>query len=213
MAAVIAETQIEDLPPQSLTIVQDAPGAGPVSQSKIHSPRRLDVASGRNKRDGYVGIDLEPDSDIVHDLFQFPWPIKTGSVREVNISHFVEHIPHYRPEWGARDGWFLFFEELYRICRKDALVHIVHPYVRSDRAFWDPTHVRYIHEMMWYYTDQNWLNANGLGHYTAADFEVVVISGTGIADSIASRTAEHQAYARQHYWNVIPDLQVELKRR
>jgi hypothetical protein len=180
---------------------------------KIWAPKRLDIAAGRNKRDGYVGIDLESGSDIVWDLFQFPWPIKTGSVVEVNVSHFVEHIPHYRPEWGARDGWFLFWEEVHRITKKGALVHIVHPYVMSARAFWDPTHVRFIHEMCWYYTDRTWREANGLGHYTDADFEVVVISGTGIADDIVARNAEHQAYARAHYWNVIPDLSVELKRR
>jgi hypothetical protein len=182
-------------------------------EPKIWAPKRLDIAAGRNKRDGYVGIDLEPDSDIVWDLFRFPWPIKTGSVQEISVSHFAEHIPHYRPEWGVRDGWFLFWEEVHRIAKKGALIHVVHPYVMSARAFWDPTHVRFIHEMSWYYLDKPWRELNGLGHYTEADFEVVVISGTGIADDISTRTPEHQAYARAHYWNVIPDLAVELKRR
>jgi len=162
---------------------------------------------------GFTGIDLSGDADIHHDLFTFPWPIRDASVREARVIHFVEHIPHYRPEWD-RDGWWLFWDEVYRICTKGAKVTIVHPYVKSDRAFWDPTHVRFIHELTWYYLNAEWRKAQGLDHYPVrADFEVVVISGTGLADDIMSRNAEHQAYARAHYWNVIPDLAVELKRR
>ena len=175
---------------------------------------KLDIACGNAKAPGWTGIDIGGgDADIVHDLFTFPWPIETGSVGEVRISHFVEHIPHFRPDWGPRDGWWLFWEEVHRICAKGAPIHVVHPYVKSDRAFWDPTHVRFIHEMTWYYLDPAWRTANGLQHYTDADFEIVVISGSGIADAIATRNHEHQTYARNHYWNVIPDLVVELKRR
>lgn len=175
---------------------------------------KLDIACGNAKAPGWTGIDIAGDhADIVHDLFSFPWPIETGSVGEVRISHFVEHIPHYRPEWGARDGWWLFWEEVHRICARGAEIHVVHPYVKSDRAFWDPTHVRFIHEMTWYYLDPAWREANGLQHYTDAAFDITVISGAGVADDIATRNHEHQAYARSHYWNVIPDLVVELKRR
>ena len=179
---------------------------------KLYAPKKLDIACGNNKRSGFTGIDIGGDPDITHDLFRFPWPIKSGCVNEVNVSHFIEHIPHHRPDW-PKDGWFMFWEEVYRITRPRALIHVVHPYVKSDRAFWDPTHVRFVHETTWYYLDAGWRQANGLQHYTAADFEVVVISGAGIADDIATRTLEHQNYARAHYWNVIPDLIVELKRR
>ena len=175
---------------------------------------KLDIACGNAKQPGWTGIDIGGEqADIKHDLYSFPWPIEAGTVSEARISHFVEHIPHNLPQWGSRDGWWLFWEEVHRITRKGALIHVVHPYSRSDRAFWDPTHTRYIHEMTWYYLDPAWRAANGLQHYTDVDFEVVVVSGTGIADTISSRTPEHQAYARTHYFNVIPDLAVELKRR
>jgi hypothetical protein len=174
---------------------------------------KLDIACGNAKAPGWTGIDIGgDDADIKHDLNVYPWPIESGTVSEARISHYVEHIPHYIPGHD-KDGWFLFWDEVYRITRKGATIHVVHPYSRSDRAFWDPTHTRYIHEMTWYYLDPAWRAANGLQHYTDVDFEVVVISGTGIADSISGRTAEHQAYARTHYFNVIPDLAVELKRR
>jgi hypothetical protein len=190
----------------------------PVPEPKPTRPRRnlrLDLGSGDHPRDGFEGVDIAALDGVKHvvDLFHFPWPFESGSVRELNISHFVEHIPHYRPEWLGKDGWFMFWEEVQRICKPGALIHVVHPYVQSSRAFWDPTHERFIHEMTWYYLDAGWRKANALDHYTTADFEVVVISGNGIADDVATRNQEYQTFARAHYWNVLADLVVELKRR
>ena len=86
--------------------------------------------------------------------------------------------------------------------------------MKSDRAFWDPTHVRFIHEVTWYYLDVNWRQAQGLDHYdVTCDFEVVTIEGTGLADELAARSQETQNFARNHYWNTIPDLRVILKAR
>lgn len=199
-----------------VTIVNfESQGAGGgASTQKIHAPRKLDIACGQNKEKGFTGIDLSGDADITWDLFTFPWPIKTGSVREINCSHFVEHIPHYRPEWGGVDGWFLFWDEVHRICRDGATVKVVHPYVKNGRAFWDPTHERFIHEQTWYYLDRDWREAQRLDHYpTTANFEVVTIMGQGIADDIATRHHEAQTFAQVRYWDVVADLAVELKAR
>jgi hypothetical protein len=113
----------------------------------IHAPRKLDIACGQRKQAGYKGIDIAGNPDIVHDLNDFPWPIKTSSVKEVFCSHYVEHIPHWMPGW-ERDGWWMFFDELYRIMAKGATALFFHPYAKSDRAFWDPTHTRYVHVVL-----------------------------------------------------------------
>lgn len=176
------------------------------------APRKLSIACGQRKPKGFTGIDLSGDADIKHDLFEFPWPIKTSSVQEIECQHFVEHIPHYRPGWD-RDGWWLFFDELHRIMKKGAIANITHPYSRNDRAFWDPTHERFIHEVTWYYLDKDWRKAQGLDHYpVSADFEVVTISGA-LPDEIASRSDQQQQYARNFYFNVVADLAVVLKAR
>jgi hypothetical protein len=183
-----------------------------VEEFPLYAPRRLDIACGQNKKKGFIGIDLAGDADIVHDLFVTPWPIKTGSVAEINISHFVEHIPHYLPHWGGVDGWFVFWDEVYRICRKGARVTVVHPYGKNSRALQDPTHTRYIVEETWMYLSRSWRSAQELDHYSVtADFESITISGMGIATAVATRNAEFQEFARNHYWNVIADLVVELK--
>lgn len=166
---------------------------------------KLDIASGQRTLPGYTGIDLWPGADIVHDLFDYPWPIETSVVEAAYVSHFVEHIPHWRPEWGNREGWWLFWEEVARVCRPGALVTIVHPYLKSVRAFADPTHVRFVPETTWTYLDAAWRRAQGLDHYdTTADFEVVRIQTREAADPIAPDLSR---------WDQVPDLEVELRRR
>lgn len=174
---------------------------------------KLDIACGQRKAKGWKGIDIAGDADIIHDLFTFPWPVKDGAVTEARISHFVEHIPHHRSGWD-RDGWWLFWDEVHRITRPGATVTVIHPYLKSERAFWDPTHERFIPATTWYYTDAAWRKAQGLDHYpTTADFEVVTINGTGVAPDIGQRHHEAQAFAQDRYWNVVSDLEVILRRR
>jgi hypothetical protein len=179
------------------------------------SMERLDLACGQRKEPGFFGIDVSSDgeADLVHDLLDFPWPVESDSVSEVVCNHFVEHIPHWLPGWD-RDGWWLFFDELYRVMRVDATATFTHPHCMSTRAFWDPTHTRYIADMSWYYTDAAWRKEHGLDHYpVAADFHVVTIDGIGIDQSFMGRNAEYQAVARTNYWNQIPDLRVILKKK
>jgi hypothetical protein len=179
----------------------------------LHAPRKLDIACGQNKQPGFKGIDVAGDPDILWDLNETPWPIKTSSVGQVFCSHYVEHIPHHRPGWD-RDGWWIFFDELHRVMKKDAVAEFLCPYVMNGRAFWDPTHVRFIHEQTWYYLDRQWREAQRLDHYPVkCDFEVVTIDTTGVPDDFMARNHEQQMFARTHYWNALGDLRVLLKAR
>lgn len=194
---------------QSLQVVKTEP-------VKLHAPKRLEVACGQHVEKGWVGIDIAADSaaEIVHDLYQVPWPIKAQSVKEARLSHFAEHIPHNLPQYGSRDVWWVFWDEMYRIMAPGGTVDIIHPYSRSDRAFWDPTHTRYIHEATWLYLDSRWREANGLQHYDVeADFEVVVTNAVGVPDEYLLRSDDQQMFARSHYWNVFPDLSVRIVSR
>jgi hypothetical protein len=187
------------------------PSTNGKTEKKVWSPKKLDIACGQNKQAGFKGIDIAGDADIIHDLNETPWPIKANSVEAAFCSHYVEHIPHWRPGWEA-DGWFRFFDELYRVMKPDAMGEFIHPYTMSVRAFWDPTHTRYIHEMSWYYLNAEWREQNHLDHYPVkCNFEIVTVNGLGLADDYTARNLEHQNYQRQHYWNVVPDLGVIIK--
>lgn len=184
--------------------------------AKTKSPLKLDLGAGQNCTEGFEGVDIKKCEGIKHvtNLFSAPWPFATNSVGETISNHVVEHIPHYRPEYKGVDGWWVFFNELWRVCRADAKCVFTHPYAKHDRAFWDPTHTRYIPETTWYYLDRNWREAQRLDHYDATcDFEVVGIQGIGVDASVTTRSHEVQADWRQHRWNVIPDLHVELRAR
>lgn len=173
---------------------------------------KLDLGAGNNPTPGFKSVDLVGEPDYLVDLFQYPWPFKDRSVSEVVSNHLIEHIPHYRPEYEGVDGFWMFFNELHRIMRKNGKVTVTCPYAKSDRRDWDPSHTRGIHEMNFYYFDPKWLEANRLQHYPiTAHFEVITIDGVGVPDEILNRNPEMQAQARSYYWNAIADLSVQLK--
>lgn len=189
-----------------------------VKERKPRAPRntglKLDLGCGSRLTVGFQGVDIVAGDGVDYqvDLFQYPWPFEDRSVREVVSNHVIEHIPHYRPEYDGVDGFWMFFNELHRICRKGAKVTLTTPYCKGDRGFWDPSHTRYIHEVNFYYLNPAWLEEQGLSHYPiTANFEVVTIDGMGVPDEIMNRNAELQAQARSWYWNVVTDLTIQLK--
>lgn len=185
-------------------------------ETKTSKGLKLDIGCGRRCAPGFDGVDAAELEGVVHrvDLFQYPWPFEDGSVAEIYSNNFVEHIPHYRPEYDGQDGWWMFFGELYRICRPDAKLTIVHPYAMNARADWDPTHERRIHEVTWYYLSREWRANQQIDHYGAdVDFEVITITALGVNDAVMLRNEAAQTFSRTHYWNVVSDLQVDLRCR
>ena len=123
---------------------------------------KLDLACGQVKKEGFIGVDFvtAPGVDIVHDLFEFPWPFEDESVEEVHCSHFFEHIPGLlRPKW---------MDELYRVMIPGGKATIICPYYSSMRATQDYTHAwPPISEASFFYFNKGWREANKLthGHY------------------------------------------------
>ena len=174
------------------------------NEKKDPKELKIDLACGKNKKEGFTGIDIAPGKgvDIVHDLNKYPWPLKDNSVDEVNISHYVEHTPDL----------IKFMNELYRIMKPGGKCEIVAPYYSSMRAWQDPTHVRAISEATFLYFNQEWLKTNGLDHYdVSADFDFSY--GYVMSPEWISRSEEAKAFAIRHYINVISDIQVLLTKR
>ncbi len=95
---------------------------------------KLDIGCGTRKKEGFKGVDILPleGVDYVCDL-EKKLPFEDNSVEEIFCSHTLEHI-HNFPELMA---------EFWRVCKPGAKVRILVPYFRSERAFRDPTHVRF----------------------------------------------------------------------
>ena len=93
---------------------------------------KIDIGCGNSKKEGFVGVDILKLSgvDVVHNLDQFPYPFDDNTVEEIWMDQVLEHL---------KDP-MLVLEELYRICKDGAKIHIGVPYFRSFYAVIDPTH-------------------------------------------------------------------------
>jgi hypothetical protein len=111
---------------------------------------KLNLGCGSNPMPGWVNVDkfesLKPD--LVHDLERLPWPWPNDSVAEINLFHVLEHL-------GQETRLFLgIMQELYRICRHGAVIHVAVPHPRHDDFINDPTHVRPVTAEMLYLFDR-----------------------------------------------------------
>jgi ubiquinone/menaquinone biosynthesis C-methylase UbiE len=178
-------------------------------------PLRLDLGCGQNCKVGedgvkFTGVDyVKCDGvDIVHDLTKFPYPFEDSSVDEVFTSHFLEHLDG--PER------IQFFTEMYRIMKPGGKMTHIHPYYKSVRAIQDPTHkFPPIGENSYLYWDKTWRAANKLDHYKMPvdlDFDFNIFYT--FQDALwANKSEEARNFAINHYFNVVADMIVHMKKR
>jgi hypothetical protein len=193
---------------------------------------KLDLACGTQPRTGYIGVDALPLDELVSkterfegtapagykdyiqaDLFEFPWPFEDESIAATYSAHFVEHIPHQIPgtDWKV-DGWWHWFSELYRVMEDGGICEFIHPFSRSDRAFWDPTHTRFIHYQTWFYLSREHRLKLGVNHYAPEiNFDVLEIQTIHEPTFLEGRSADVIEFARQFYFNPTDDLFVVLQ--
>ena len=134
---------------------------------------KLYLACGMDRIEGYHHVDSNPDCkpDQVMDLLDFtePWPWEM--VEDIQIKHFVEHIPH---GFGQKDMFIQFFERCWLALRHGGTMTIRYPWYSSVGAFADPTHHRVITPLTFNYLSAAWLLDRKIEHYDVdCDFEVV----------------------------------------
>ena len=110
------------------------------------------------------------------------------------------------------DMLFAFMDECWRILKVGAWMHVVVPSGRSDRAFWDPTHRRFLMQATFLYFAQGWRIVNGLEHYrVSCNFGVDVGHSQPAEEGL--RAAEVQADRLLHYWNVTVDWIAKMQKQ
>jgi SAM-dependent methyltransferase len=179
-------------------------------QTPEAAPIRLDLGCGRNKIEGWTGVDLyAPGADIKADLFKFPWTFaKTDSVSELHASHFLEHVPQ-RLRWP-------FMEECYRILKPEGTMRIMVPNWKSERAYGDMTHEwPPVSSFFFLYLSKGWREANKLtyGPYAIkANFDFTG-GVAGCSPDFASKAQEVQQFAWAHYLESFQDMWVALTKK
>ncbi len=103
---------------------------------------KLNLGCGSKLLPGYCNVDKFGEPDVKWDLETFPWPWPDNAVDEVLLSHVLEHLGQ------APNTFMTIMQELYRVCRPDAVLKVVVPHPRSDHFLADPTHVRAVTPMM-----------------------------------------------------------------
>lgn len=95
---------------------------------------KLDLGCGSRKREGAVGADIIPGSsaDVVCNLNGASYPFKENSFDEIYAVDVIEHL----------DDTLKTVEEIYRISKPGAIVHIVSPHFSSHNFYSDITHKR-----------------------------------------------------------------------
>lgn len=178
----------------------------------VAEPLKLDLGCGKNKREGFVGVDsIKFDTvDQVVDLRK-PWPWGDDSVEEVHCSHFLEHLtPPERIH---------FANELFRVLRKGAKATLVTPYSGHDCAYGDPTHQwPPISGWTYLYWHREWRKAQA-PHVDAefnpqglnCDFDYTI--GGSWDQWLQTRNMEYRIFAMQHYLNSQRDIIATLTKR
>ncbi|MHB0865976.1 MAG: class I SAM-dependent methyltransferase [Minisyncoccota bacterium] len=95
---------------------------------------RTDIGCGKNKKSGFTGVDINPDSDADIIASALDLPLEEGSVDEVCSQHLVEH---FTPEEAQQ-----FFDEIYRVLKKGGKASLKVDRDWSKRVLLkkDPTH-------------------------------------------------------------------------
>jgi len=155
----------------------------------------LDLGCGSNKRAGAIGLDcrLGKGVDVVCDL-EHPLPLADEVADEIHAHHVLEHVRNL----------ILLMEEIYRVCRPGAIVHVSGPYYTSRGAFRDPTHVRFLTEDTFQYFEVP------TDYGVRTDFVIERIE-YGVRRPFRYLPSFLVKYCRRHLWNVVDTFWVTLR--
>jgi hypothetical protein len=184
-----------------------------VVAKKKPAPTKLDLGSGKNKKEGFHGVDqYKMDGvDTVLNIGSAKWPWADNSIEEVNCSHFIEHLTNFNDKWERVH----FFNELYRVMKPGAKATLIFPHWCSNRFYGDPTHKEPLSEMWAYYLSRDWRatqaphtdikwNKNGY------DCSFTVTWGYSFAPELGMKNQEYVQFALANYKEACQDVHATL---
>lgn len=96
--------------------------------------KKLNLGCGEKIKEGYINVDRIAflGVDKVVDLNKIPYPFKANTFELIEMDSVLEHL----------DDVPKVMEELYRICKNNAIIKIIVPHFASLSVHIDPTHKR-----------------------------------------------------------------------
>jgi SAM-dependent methyltransferase len=156
---------------------------------------RLNIGCGNRPLADAVNLDASErvGADIVHDLNCMPWPFADDTFTEVHAYDVLEHLGDVVRA----------LEEIHRVSRQGATVHVTVPHFSSANAFTDVTHR---HWFGWRSFDPFLVSpggAHGLAHYGQARFRrssTEIHFHPSLVNKVIRRCANRWPDRYEHRW-------------
>lgn len=182
------------------------------------TPLRLDFGCGKNKKEGFKGVDIRKFDgvDFCFNIAEDRWPWEDNSVDEAHASHFIEHLT-----WPQRVH---FFNELGRVLKKHVpqtdtgKATLIWPHPFSERYWGDPTHQAALSGFALYYLNKEWRKVNAphndfesnepgphFWHEYTCDFDFTP-PGHSLHPALNGRNQEYIQHAMQFYTEARQDV-------
>lgn len=169
---------------------------------------RLDLGTGKgkNKPEGFLGVDIIPGAGVMVVDLRKKWPWKDNSVDLVNANYLVPFLaPHERVH---------FVNELHRVLKQGAKATIITPYWAACKGFGDvSTYWPPVSEAWYARLNKQWRDAQDYvdpDGYTC-DFDNTI--GYGLHPTIAVRNMEYQQHAVAFWKEAAQDMVATLIKR
>lgn len=166
----------------------------------IPAMKILDIGCGGRKTAGAIGIDkyFASRPDIVGDLDGSSWPLRADTFDKIVCRHILEHL----------HDTVAVMEEIHRIAKPGARVHIEVPHFSHPDAYRDPTHRHYFT----YFSFDYFTGDPMYPEYTKARFKVVskrFRATSGINRFLSSRL--DPGLYEERFCRIFPSYGLELE--
>ena len=175
---------------------------------------KLNIGAGAERFPGFKNVDFDEREkpDYNFDIEKDVWPFEDNLVEEIIANHVLEHLG---------DGFMHTMQEMYRVSKHGAMIHVRVPHHRHNSFYADPTHKRTImaetFRMMGKKHNksarENKWRTSRLADVYDIDFEVVheeMVPDEKFREQFANVSkAEAEMYILQH-WNIVSELYVQL---
>ena len=104
----------------------------------LHNSLKLNLGCGKqikSKSKGWVNADIQKEKGIdkSFNFEKFPYPFNDNTFDYILVDNVLEHL----------DDISKVMSELWRICKKDAMIEIIVPYWNNSVAYNSPEHKHY----------------------------------------------------------------------